>query len=128
MSKLLGFYVVRSKWGQCNKPIWVGKRERERKNHKQWILDNVSVPEYDGVTTFMDTESDIIVDDVGYYQLRNGKYLRIWTFGNNRGVSASGYIQRRNKSGAFKDHLIWHGYVNGEHIGNLFWHITKKGV
>lgn len=109
-NKLLGFYVSRSKQGECKIPVWCGITEKEREDHRQWILDNVADQEYDGETTFRYVESEIIIKATGLYKTDKGGIIRIERI---KGREAFGYIQKETKTGKLKDKTPIHFWING---------------
>lgn len=108
--KLLGFYVSRSKHGECKMPVWCGITEKEREDHRQWILDNVADQEYDGETTLRYVESEIVIKETGLYKTKKGGIIRIQSI---TGREAFGYIQTRTKAGKLKDKTLVHFWING---------------
>lgn len=118
INKLLGFYVTRSKHGKCARVTWTGFDMHEREIHKKWILDNVSNEEYDGITTFENVSSDIVItSDTKTIILKSGQVRTIRYLQQGFRVVASKL--KINKSGiVLSESNIWHGYVNGHHIEN----------
>ena len=98
MKKLYGFKVIRSKHSQIN-TIWSSTDKEKREEHKRWILDNVSDRNYDGITTFDDVESDVVIDSTGYYKDNKGRIVYIAKVTDR---DCFGYIQEKTKTGRIK--------------------------
>lgn len=112
-SKILGFYVTRSKRGRCAKPVWSGFTEADREQHKAFVLEKVSRSEFDGETAFEDVESPVKIAAGDVFTL-DRKTIRVES---TKGVTAFGYVQKKSaKTGKLKDAFTWHGYVNGTSI------------
>ena len=85
--------VTRSKHGTSSNPILSGYTEAERIAHKQWILDNVAKPDYDGETTFTDVEFDVKIKVGDVIKLKSGNYWHVQRVDNRGG--AFGYVYKK---------------------------------
>ena len=112
MAKLYGFYVTRAKHGKCEKPVWSGLTKEGRESHKHWIIETVSNLEYDGLTSFVDIESEVIITAEGYYKDNRDRIIRICHTDGSR--YAHGYIQTKTKTGKLKDKTLVHYWINGQ--------------
>lgn len=124
MTTMYGFYVTRANIGQSKTPVWAGTTIESREYHKKWILENCSDPTLDGETTFVDVESEVIINATGYYIDNLSRIVRIQIVG---GRDAYGYVQKLTKSGMLKDNtkLGYWFWLNGEASNGVFKLVDK---
>jgi hypothetical protein len=83
IQKVKCFIVLRSNFPTAKRDKYVIVKNNDPAEHKQWILNNVSVPEYDGETTFIDFELPAVIDASGWYCSKNNIY---WCDVSNSGT------------------------------------------
>lgn len=109
MNKLLGFTVKREKH-PGEHTVWTGQSFEGREAHKAWILCNVSDVEYDGVTTFTDVESPIVITATGL-QTIGGKLLDVVKLDERHALA---YVMKKTKAGRLKRGRSCWLWLNGE--------------
>lgn len=114
MTKILGLRVITTGTAEY-KParphvVWCGFTEKERDDHRQFILDRVFVPKFDGHIHFEDVEDEVTITREGRYHSEIGELV----IDGIRGVRWHGRMIVLRSDGTERYGQIVHGYVNGQ--------------
>ena len=110
--KLFGLEITRnSDTTPSTSTCWVGQNRNELKQRADWIDTNVNRVERDGVVTYKEVESDIVITKLGKMIL-NGKVVYVEKIDQ---VLALVYFSKKSKSGeVVKSNKFAWIYLNGE--------------
>ena len=108
MNKLLCFTVQREKH-PGDHIVWTGQSVDGREDHKAWILAKVFNAEFDGVTTFADVESPIVITGTGL-QTIGGQLVDVVKIDDR---CALVYVMKKTKAGKLKHGAPRWYWLNG---------------